>query len=440
MRSGRLLDDLLVVVARHVRRWTDRILAEQDRVAPAEPHDPWEGDAGADDGGPPAHWLEMVRARAPHLLEAMDRPRRPAPRPHEPRAASPRIMPGAAPSPLVAVPPIDPTPVIESGNTRRSVERPAAVPPVELPPAAVSAEAPAELAAKLPTYAPTQAQRLDPPPHARPATSTWVTAPPATRSSPTLPPSPSEPAPATRSSPTLPPTPSEPAPAARVRAAVPDTSRPSPEPATWRWRIESLDQARPPHRRSAFSAASADRALPPAPPRAPASPPGELSPVHPPPPASLERWRSDVPDAFPPATLPWQPVPARVAVPAASSAVVPAAPFSVATPPVVPSHDPPGSIVRSSPWSNLSDEEPHTSAAGRHPTEVHPARPLCWPRLPDEDEHDSPTQAAPADPTWPVLPGDELAALEDPAPGEDPGRYDRLRREQQGVRWSERRF
>ena len=70
MLPGRLVDGLLVAVARRVRQWADRVLAERE-VAPgaAEPA-PQDrvGGEPPDGDGPPAHWLEMVRARAPHLL------------------------------------------------------------------------------------------------------------------------------------------------------------------------------------------------------------------------------------------------------------------------------------------------------------------------------------------------------------------------------------
>ena len=98
MLSRRLVDGLLVAVARRVRRWADRILAERDGapgVAQQAPQDASEAEP-PDGDGPPAHWLEMVRARAPHLLsrreqafEAQGSPR-PASEP-EPAAVEPRF-------------------------------------------------------------------------------------------------------------------------------------------------------------------------------------------------------------------------------------------------------------------------------------------------------------------------------------------------------------
>jgi hypothetical protein len=67
-----LLDDVLVAVARSVRQWADRVLTERahDRSAlpdVREPPDPRDDDL-LDEDGPPAHWVEMVRERAPHLV------------------------------------------------------------------------------------------------------------------------------------------------------------------------------------------------------------------------------------------------------------------------------------------------------------------------------------------------------------------------------------
>ncbi|HWU85929.1 MAG TPA: hypothetical protein VN253_01560, partial [Kofleriaceae bacterium] len=93
MPSRRLVDGLLVAVARRVQRWADRILTERDGMLQAvheapsgrDDSDETEPPDSDDDGdGPPAHWLEMVRARAPHLLSR----REPAPWPGSPSAES----------------------------------------------------------------------------------------------------------------------------------------------------------------------------------------------------------------------------------------------------------------------------------------------------------------------------------------------------------------
>jgi hypothetical protein len=78
-----LLDDVLVAVARSVRRWADRVLTDHAHETSAleqrEPPAPRldlrpdlrpdsRDDDSFDEDGPPAHWIEMVRDRAPHLL------------------------------------------------------------------------------------------------------------------------------------------------------------------------------------------------------------------------------------------------------------------------------------------------------------------------------------------------------------------------------------
>src|SRR5262245_41946537 len=99
MQPRPLVDDLLVVVAPRVRRWAERILSERDGTVPMADHDFQGGDGGdeldsPDGEGPPAHWLEMVRARAPQLLSPEQRsPRRSPPSTRErssSRRASPR--------------------------------------------------------------------------------------------------------------------------------------------------------------------------------------------------------------------------------------------------------------------------------------------------------------------------------------------------------------
>jgi hypothetical protein len=76
------MNALRVAFARTLRAWADEILAEQARTpatagpasppsidpVPARQAQPLRPDDEPDDEGPPAHWLEMVRRRAPHLL------------------------------------------------------------------------------------------------------------------------------------------------------------------------------------------------------------------------------------------------------------------------------------------------------------------------------------------------------------------------------------
>jgi hypothetical protein len=65
-----LIDKLRLAVARSTWRWATRVLAEQgDVVGLASDGDSATAELAPETAdGPPAHWLEMVRARAPQLL------------------------------------------------------------------------------------------------------------------------------------------------------------------------------------------------------------------------------------------------------------------------------------------------------------------------------------------------------------------------------------
>jgi hypothetical protein len=440
MPSRRLVDGFLVAFARRVQLWADRILAERDSILPTTPQAPpgSEGSSEAeppdppDDDGPPAHWLEMVRARAPHLLSTMAR---------SPRPASPPTRPPH--STVTEAPTADPA------QQDRGASDPAPT-------------RPASLLGRIARPATTRTEIDEVPPRSEPAPSSWrSTTTIDSRSTPFPSPYP-EGARETRGDP-----------AAEI-ARSPAAPLPTPTPMRWRWRIESADEIPPTRRRCDPSPAQREAT--------PERPPDPRSPaVHTPvprQPAAPTPWRASTPDgpssAAPiPGVTPAAVVRAELSRPASTGALPPrvlrsppagAGPLRAPIPAVTPTGaapldaPPPRSFdhARDVPsrsgweprpparpvlWQHLpDDDELRAGAMVPQPrsSPPPPTRPGLWPRLPDEDEHDSPPQTRPTDPTWPVLPSDDLAALEAPVHSEDRGRSDRLRGEQQGARWSER--
>ncbi len=449
MPSRRLMDGLLVTVARRVRRWADQILAERDRAlreaqeAPPGGEDRSETEPIAGEG-PPAHWLEMVRARAPHLLSALER---------SPRSASPltrsRPLP---PRSAVAEAPVDPT------QEDRGMGSPAPGYPSLLS---------AQLA-RPPVSPPTELAEA--PPRAEPPAAVWRS-PPAMGSSPPAPSRSSEGPRAMRVDP------------AAGSAGGPAIPEPPPERTRWRWWSEAAGEPAPARWRGDSSPARSPvphEATPQQPPRPHAPRPLVRGPI-PPGPAAPAPWRVSGPDALAaaaplptgmlagvvaaassgpassgvaPATAPSAPPPGAGAGPleAPTPAVTRAGAAPVDEPPPR-SFDPvlPWSLRERPPappvvWPHLSvpdDDELRRGDAARRPGAwpPPPARSDLWPRLPDED--DLPPPARPTDPPWPALPSEALEALgavEEPAYDDDHGRSDRLRGEQQGARWSGRHF
>jgi hypothetical protein len=453
MLSRRLVDGLLVAVARRVQRWADRILAERDRGLQAAQQAPRGSEASSeassetdppDGDGPPAHWLEMVRARAPHLLSPT---KAPSPRP----ATTPSTWPQ---------PPSMRSRVAEAPTANPAHQDRDASAPVPVHPSPFAGQI-----ARQPASAPAELAKV--PPRAAPPASAWSS--PPTRGSSSIP------------------------------APAPSEARTPPqEPARWKWRIEPAGETPPARWRSAPSPAQAEAA--PARPLRPHSPrPAARSPVAHPlvPHDPAAPWRaSEAPAAPILAETPTgavvaelsSPASARVAPPVTPSAMPASAgaePLAARIPAVTPArtvplnvpvnvpvnvpldvplndppprsfdrardvlqqpHRDPPRAARSVVWPHLSEEDgprlPDDDELRERDVlqparrSLPPARPDLWPRLPDEE--DSQPQAWPTDSTWPVLPGDVPAALEAQAHEEDHGRSDRLRGEQQGARWSER--
>jgi hypothetical protein len=343
----------------------------------------------------------MVRARAPHLLSTMARPSRPA----SPQSWSPRST------------------MTEASRADRAQQDRVATDPAPT--------RPASSLGRIARPASTRTEIEEVPPRSEPPPSSWTSPPtidpPSTRSTPFHSPSP-EGARGTRVDP-----------AAKV-ARSPGAPLTAQEPMRWRWRIESADKTT--RRRSDASLAQRE-AIPERPPD-PRSTAVRTPVPHQPVPAP---WRASTPDA------PSCAAPILRATPRAVVRAELSRPTSIgAAPPRVPSSTQAGVDATRAPTPAVtptgaapSNEPPprsfdHARDALSRPDwgPRPPARPGLWPRLPDEDEHDSPPQTRPSDPTWPVLPSDDLAALEAPVHGEDRARSDHLRREQQGARWSER--
>lgn len=411
MRWTRLTDGLVVALARRVQRWADRILAERDGASRA----PWQ-EPPEDPAGPPAHWLEMVRARAPRLLSELERaPRRGSPPPRTEPPRPPRSTAAGAPA---AVP----------ARADRDASGPAPAPPVSVD--APAERRPAELEEGPPRSAPASA------PTSASDSAGWSR--PDARSSPVPSPAPSPVSLAATAPPGA-------ARNARVDAALasttPDGPAPPREPTSWRWRFAPAPEEAPAHRR-VESPRSPDRSVPERHPLDGARA-ERRTPVHLP--AALATPRARVPEARPPA-----------APGLASSSAAPPAP---ASPPALPSpahrpgagslealapdKSPPGALRPGAPPSGPFAATDGSAAPSRW--ELPPAQPGLWPRLPDEGDDtdqaptDAPPRARPRGPTWPALPGDDLLIPEPPASGEDAGRRERLHREQRGARWSERR-
>jgi hypothetical protein len=118
------------------------------------------------------------------------------------------------------------------------------------------------------------------------------------------------------------------------------------------------------------------------------------------------------------------------------------APFELPRAPGSPARDRRATPVMPEPagWDPVAVQRGVSTESHASPMEMCAA---MWPRLPDEDDDAGGDQRAspwrsPEERLWPQLPVDELMPVEEPAQG-DPGRDDRLRREQRGMRWSERR-
>lgn len=448
MLSRGLVDDLLVAVARSVRRWADRVLAERDGdpgSAQPAPHDG--GEAESPDGdGPPAHWLEMVRARAPQLLwpraQPVEEPGAPWPdAPVPPRMVAPRVVAPRVVAPQVVAPSRVPPP----GSQASSWEQ------IARPPAGE----PAGLAEVSPYPEPPAAEWSSPPPDRARAVRMG---PEAARAG-----GPAAPAPLQSAV-------SRPVSSAAPRAGAPHVQPPPPEPARWRWKSEPEGEPHPtrwrgesPPRPSSHGAAP-HRPPTPAPWRA--SVPERHAPAAPRSPEATDgvrgAERSRAASAAPIAPItPVAPItPAAPTAPSVAPAMpiaafAPASPRPRATPPHEPPPRPFDRTHGANPYPHpaappprpasrpqLPDEgEPREGAAPPQPPHPHPhpaspPPPVQWPRLPDEI--DGPRAARPTEPTWPLLSSDDpdLAA---PMLDEDHGRSDRLRGEQRGNRWSERR-
>jgi hypothetical protein len=417
MPLPRLLDGLLVMVARHVRSWADRTLAERDLLAEAAP---------PEDDGPPADWLEMVRTRAPHLLANHLR---------APRAASP--LPPRCPSP--------------------SAER-AARPPAGTVPAAI----PARVTAASPAIIPAA---CDVPPRCEPPASAW-TAPPLAAAS-------SEPehqslvrrqprAPAVIPDGSSPPAGAaqyEPARSPGAEAAT-DTARspgapvpPQERAMRGRWRIAAQSEPPPARQRGASGSAPTEATAQEHPPSSHAPRPGTGTSTPRPLGASPEQRRPVTPAALPDcAALPRSSAPRAAPLPRAAAPIPTAPPANAtltewppwsatdATPPAAPF---PAALPVAEP-PRRSFDRAHEARPHPRPEPPPPVQPLPWPCLPDDDEpadahaHGSPPATRPTEPTWPALPDDEPAVPEAPVFREDHNRSDRLRGEQQGARWTAR--
>ena len=142
-RAKRRLATELRRLAQRLSRWAD---ATDQPAAPPRPPEP-EASASAE-GGPPEHWLALVREQAPQLLEGKgegykldpgSRAWRPAPRPGPTPTAIPSV--GAALDPTPATPP-----------TSATAAKSAAIPTTAA--ATSPATAPARAAARNPTTAP----------------------------------------------------------------------------------------------------------------------------------------------------------------------------------------------------------------------------------------------------------------------------------------------
>lgn len=181
---------LLTAVARLLHRWSEDVLQRGHRIAPpvvelTQAQVPTPDGASANATGPPEHWLELVRQRAPQLLapnyprSVASAPRRRIPHPgHRPplRSASSRSIssrgPDIGPTPTsvrLALPrTTSPRPAASEDHTSHGPSRP--VPPhpeVGVPTAEVqprNAETPAGAGRALSTFPPARPARAKPAP------------------------------------------------------------------------------------------------------------------------------------------------------------------------------------------------------------------------------------------------------------------------------------
>ena len=439
MTARRLVDGLLVSIASRVQRWASRILAERNAVLQTAPlplrrdeADPQEADPQEDEG-PPAHWLEMVRARAPQLLSMKERAPRPVAPPTPARSPSPArsltraservdeadAVPARSPSPARSPTPArSPSPARSPMTRSKTVEAPAAEPMQQVRDArapALTRPSASHQIARQPADMP--AELAPPPPRSEPPASAWSS--PRATSSP--------------SPPSLSPSPDGARAAERAaeRARSPDARTPPAEPVPGRWRIEPGSEPSPTRGNASLLARHEmppERPAPMQPLRAASRRPAACGPV-PPTPAAPTSPRTNVPEAAPPAA------PVRTSAPAGSRSLDTPVP-NVPTSNAAPLAEPPPRLFDHAP-DELPQDDRRPPLERSNPWRVLlPARSGLWPRL--LDESDAPLQAWPPDATWPVLPSDDPVDLEAPVHGEEHDRSERLRGEQQGARWSER--
>jgi hypothetical protein len=464
MASRRLVDGLLVAVARRVQRWADRILAERDDAPPgAPPVSRGIEDRGAPDAqdgdGPPAHWLEMVRARAPHLLSMSEWPswegaeeRAPWPAgPSAERAETPWRERAEAPwraelSPRFDAPPRSDAPASgwrDPGPALPRETRGGPDPERVRDPDVRPSDSPTRWRwrtedAGEPSRSPGRRE-------AAPALDAEVV-PPAPEGPPARPPR------AASASPRSEDRDARGAPAVRAprRAVAPDAREAAASPrsedrdaraavASFRSEDRDADAAAASFRsedRDAYAAAASFRseeraargAATPASPGRAAAPAavgarraGVTSPATPPvAPAGAAPHMARPPAATPADAAPRPEAPRRALDRARD---VPPQPRPEPAPP------PPAAW-----WPHVADEPRGSGALDLARRSASPASPALWPRLPDEDESWC------SDATWPPLPGDDPADADEPVGGDDRGRSERLLGEQQGARWSERLF